>query len=217
MTLNDDALSKAFAAADIGAVFTATLTPLAGLGNVQVHYEWLYSAMNCDGDAGAKFTWTVNKLNDTQVSLSPSSTYKGMRLYSSVRPDWGYYAQMQAPHSADWITAVGADEAITLQTMDLNTGVFTGLNGKYLTVQSELTSHVDASGHLHKGHKIQSASETVDAHSKWFLGIQSLAQPGLDLALGNDLARDDIEALLIANARPAGERDISTWLSWIGV
>lgn len=217
LALTQTGLAEAFARADLGAVFTATLTPLEGVGNIQVHYDWLYSACNCNGSEGDSFTWTVNKLNDTQVSLSPSATYRGMTLYASVRPDWSYFTQMQAPNSADWITAVGGDETIGLQSLDLNVGVFTGVNGQHLAVDSSPTTSINAFGDTKTGYRIQSTSTSVDNRTKWYMGINALAQSHLDVPLTADLSADDLEAVLRRHGRPAEEADIENWKRWTGV
>ena len=216
-TLAKDALARAFKAADTGTMFTTTLTPLVGVGNVQVHYEWLYSACNCHGDEGKNFTWNVNKLNDTQVSLSPTVGYQGMTLYASVRPDWDYYTQMQAPHSADWITAVGGDEEITLKTMDLNVGVFTGLNGKHLMVQPNLTTYNNAFGQSKSGYKVQAEGTAEDSRTKWFMGINALVQSKLDLPLVKDLTADDLEAMLKLHEGSIQDANIDQWKAWTGI
>ena len=204
--LSDTALADAFVKADTGSMFTATLTPLVNKGNVMIHYEWLYSVLCCTPGQGSNFKWNVNKLNDTQVSLSPTSPYQGRTLYASVRPEYNYYVQVQAPFSADWITAVGADEEIGFEPQGLTIACFKGLNNLYINVEPNLTSHDGISGY-----KIRSYGTAIDDSNKWFMGIQQVKQPHLDLPTVRDLTDADIAAVLNAMGQSCEAEHVTAW------
>lgn len=204
--LSDTALADAFAKADAGPMFTATLTPLVNKGNVMIHYEWLYSVLCCTPEQGGNFLWNINKLNNNQVSLSPTSPYQGRTLYASVRPDYSYYVQVQAPFSADWITAVGADEEIGFEPQELTIACFKGLNNLYINVEPTLTSHDGNSGY-----KIRSYGTVIDDSNKWFMGIQQLKQDHLGLPTVRDLTDADVAAVLKAMGQSCDAEHVAAW------
>jgi hypothetical protein len=144
-------LTAAFAAAAPGAVLQGQLFPLVGEGQLRVTYNWLYSALNSDPNDNSLFNWVINKMPNGQVSLSPAAGFNGMTLFASVRPDWNYFVQVQAPNSADWITQAAGDEALTMTELGLLTINLRGLNNQYLAVNVSPTSH-----DWHAGYKLQS-------------------------------------------------------------
>lgn len=168
--------ARLFAAAATGAVVQANIVPVNGpvATNVRVTYNWLYSSLNCDPGDSSSFPWTIVKLDDTHVALSPVLTYEGMTLYASVRPDLGYVVEVQAPYSADWITAIGGDEIITMNIHDLNIVSFQGLNGAYITLLSSPDQHDD-----HTGYRMTSTGSNEQAALFLLRPTMSL-QAGLD-------------------------------------
>lgn len=173
-TIIENDLQRFFAVAGNGAVAQAAIVPVqaAVTTNLRVTYNWLYSSLNCDAGDSTTFLWTFVKLDDTHVALSPSQPFDGMTLYASVRPDIGYGVQVQAPYSADWITAIGGDETITLNLHQLLLASFQGLNGGYLTVNSSPDQHDD-----HTGYRLFSTGGT---EALFVLQSTTSLQPGLE-------------------------------------
>lgn len=165
-------LARAIAAASPGAVLTGQLVPLNNIGPLRVTYNWLYSALNCDPSDASTFGWVLNRTSTgTQISLSPQQPYCGMTLYASVRPDLDYTVQVQAPFSADWITAVGADEIMTLTEQGFLTISLQGLNGSYLCADSTPTSHDG-----HGGYLFHSSSAAIGPASSFFVVVNAVHQ-----------------------------------------
>jgi len=189
MIIEDDA-QKLFSLSANGPFMQANLVPVSGQGKVRVTYNWLYSSLNCDPNDPSTFAWTFVKLNDTQVALSPTLPYEGMTLYASVRPDIGYCVEVQAPYSADWITAIGGDEIITMNIRDLSIATFQGVNGSYITVNPAPDQHDD-----HTGYRLFSTS--ADPNESLFL-IQptSSLQQGLEYRQRTPLTPDRVQELL---------------------
>ena len=161
-------------------------------GRLRITYNWLYSALNCTTDPNTAFYWIISKLNDGQVSLSPADGYEGMTLYASVRDDWDYFVQVQAPNSADWIQAVGGDEVIGFQSSTVPLIVkFTGFQGGVLAVNQTISDHDGTSGY-----RIQ-ADGSGDLNSQLWLMLdaQSL-QPQVRVASAAQASTADIAAAL---------------------
>jgi hypothetical protein len=201
-TLSRTALSSALAAAAPGAVLTAELYPVVGVGKIRVTYNWLYSALNCDPTDDSAFVWVINKTPDGTVTLSPQETYSGaawMTLYASVRPDWDSYVQVQAPNSADWITGVGGDEQLTMTDLGFMTINLRGVNGQYLAVNSSISLEYIAHGSLHAGFKLQSNASAPGTSTNIFLAVTQNLQDGVALPLVSELHLDDIRIALQAH------------------
>lgn len=199
-------VTEVLAAATAGPVLEAVMIPLTNQGKLRVTYNWLYSALNCDPNDGSDFVWVLNKLNDTQVSLSPRDPYAGRRLYASIRDDWSWYAQVQAPFSADWITAVGRDEILGITGADLLTISLTGFNGQYLAVNSQLSVHDG-----HSGFRLQSVGTDNYNARTFFLGVTRLIQPAVHVPLRHELTSTVIETAL-ASAGISPGSDTVSWL-----
>lgn len=197
-------MSTTLAQADLGPVFTAELIPLTNQGKLRVTYNWLYSALNCDPNDDATFNWVVSKIDDTHVSLSPSDHYRGMTLYASVRDDWSWYVQVQAPHSADWIRAVGRNEIIAIVHNDLMIVSFNGWNGQAIAVDSGISGHDN-----HSGYRLRSVGSSNPKASLWFLGISNTLQKGLDLRRKEELTEDHLLAALAAHGLTASREEIA--------
>jgi hypothetical protein len=198
--LNHD-LEAAFAAADAGPVLSGTLVPLNNIGALRATYNWLYSALNCDPNDTSPFTWILSRVGTgTQVSLSPQQPYAGMQLFASIRPDNGYTAELQAPGSADWITAVGADEIMTLTQQGMLTISLQGLNGNYLCADSGQTGHDD-----HTGYVMRSGAGAIGPGASFFVLVSQVHQP-LDITLAASLDIATVGTALAAQgaADPAG-------------
>jgi hypothetical protein len=180
-------------------MFRAQLVSLnKARGRLRVCYNWLYSALNCTTDTTG-FYWTVSKLNDSQVSLSPSDGYGGMTLYASARDDNNWFMQVQAPYSADWITAVGGDETLGLDSSRgfLIVG-FKGFNGQYVTVNDQVSDHDGTSGY-----RLQSLGGSDQTSYLWLLADAQPLQPQVQLIRAEDASSDDIAAALAQFGTPA--------------
>jgi len=192
--LSPGVLSAAIASASPGAVLEAQLFPVVGtVGRLRITYNWLYSALNCDPNDASTFAWIVNKLANGQVSLSPSDGYAGMTLYASVRPDLSDFVQVQAPYSADWITAVGGDESLTMNDLGFLTINLTGLNGQYVAVNQSATSHDN-----HAGYLVQSNASAAGPWTNLFVAVTQTLQSGLAVPMGSELSQETISAALAA-------------------
>jgi hypothetical protein len=196
------------AAAQPGDVMRTSLVSVSGRGNLRITYNWLYSALNCDPADDSPFGWVIAKLDDTHVSLSPASGYNGMTLYASVRDDLNWTLQVQAPFSADWITQVGRDEVLALQSQDLLVVNFLGFNGQYVAVDSTITRHDG-----HAGYELHSVGTSDPASRMWFLGVSAVLQDGLDVPLAADLGAGDVAAALAASGLDAAPEAVTTILS----
>lgn len=199
MKTQDFSITRALAGASSGGVLEAQIFPLAGVGGLRVTYNWLYSALNCDPSDSSPFTWTITKLvssgGSSVIALMPKDGYGGRSVFASVRPDWSYYVQVQAPNSADWIVAVGSDETIVLGELGFLTVSLQGVNGQYVAVNTAISSHDD-----HSGYRLQSNSGAVDDQSSFFLAVTQNLQAGLDVPLIGDLSATDIEAACAARS-----------------
>ena len=204
-TLSREALTSALAAATPGAVLIAELYPVVGVGKLRVTYNWLYSALNCDPNDNSSFLWVVNKASNGVVTLSPLQEYRGMTLFASVRPDWYDYVQVQAPHSADWITRVGGDEQLTMTDLGFMTINLRGVNGQYLAVNSGPTGHEDSDGNYHTGYKLQSNASAPGTSTNIFLAVTRNLQASAVLPLVAELRLEEIRfALETQGALEAG-------------
>jgi hypothetical protein len=204
-------VAEAIEAADVGAVLQADLVPLVPRGRLRVTYNWLYSALNCDPGDSSRFPWVISKLDETHVSLSPADQYGGMTLYASVRDDLNWYVQVQAPYSADWITAVGRDETISLQSVGGLVVALSGFNGQAIAVDPDADAHDS-----HTGYRVRSVGSS-DAQSRlWFMGVSQVLQKAVQVPLTSELTDDVISQQLVAGgviADPATVAYIKSSLS----
>jgi hypothetical protein len=202
-----DALSRSFASAADGPVFECQLIPLVGRGRVRVHYNWLYSALNCDAglntDTDTDFIWTVHKLDGTAVALSPSQPHFGVTLFASVQPHSDYLVQLQMSGSGDWITGAGGDERLTMTELGFLTINLKGFNGQYIAV-SELPSwgQVGGGGDPLFGYCLESTSASPVPPTNLFVGITAALQPTLRLPLSIQLTEPDIRDALVSQKLP---------------
>jgi hypothetical protein len=97
-----------------------------------------------------------------------------------VRDDIDYYLQVQAPYSADWITAVGRDETIGFKLQGTFIGSFTGFNGKYIRLNDLEDSHGG-----HAGYRLRSIGDTFDTNAQWFVAIKTALQPHIQFSGAN--------------------------------
>lgn len=186
------------AGANDGPLLAAKLVPLNNIGPLRVTYNWLYSALNCNPADPSPFGWVISKLGSgSQVSLSPQQGYNGMTLFASVRPDYNYRIQTQAPFSADWITAVGADEVLTMTSLGFLTIALQGLNGSYLAADDQQTEHDGYSGYLFNSNAAASGPA-----SSFFVAVSEVLQPGLAIPRIGDLDVGRVEALLAGQGAP---------------
>jgi len=185
-------------AAQSDPMFKAQLVSLNNArGRLGINYNWLYSALNCT-PATTGFYWTVSKLENGQVSLSPSGGYGGMTPYASVRDDNGMRVEVQAPNSADWITGVGGDEMLTITSAGgLLIVRFAGFNGQYLTVDDTMTEHDEQSGYL-----LSSANGGDPRSHLWLLFDLQLFQPLVAVVSADQASDGDMAAALVEFGMP---------------
>ncbi len=189
-------LNHLMASSPTGPILEAEIVSLAGKGKLRVTYNWLYSALNCDPNDNSPFIWVFTKRDDHRVCISPKVPYEGKTLYASVRDDWNWNVQVQAPRSADWIKAIGRDEILSFKIHDLSIASLQGFNDKFLSVNHDIDVH-----DWHKGYRVRSAADGFNQNEKWFIGIQSpaLMATRQDTKLADLLKRNhiqmDVEAL----------------------
>ena len=181
------ALQAAVAAAATGPLLQAELIPLSNQGKLRINYNWLYSSLNCNPNDQSTFNWTLNKLDATHVSLSPTAGYAGMTLYASVRDDINWFLQVQAPYSADWITAVGRDETIAMDAMGELIVAFKGFNGQFIAVNGQASDHDGYSGY-----RLQSIGASDPKTYMWFMAVSQILQPRLQIPLRTTVTQADI-------------------------
>lgn len=198
-------LSEIMSTAANGPLLEAVLIPLTNQGKLRVTYNWLYSALNCDPNDQSDFVWVLNKLDDTHVSMSPKVPYAGRTLYTSVRDDWSWYLQVQAPFSADWITAVGRNEQLAINGADLLIISLQGWNNQYVAVNSQLSQHDN-----HSGYRLQSIGSSDSNARSFFVGITQV-QPGLHVPMRSELTEEHVTQALVAAGLPSGADTVS-WL-----
>ncbi len=196
---------SAVAAAATGPLLEAEMIPLNDKGKLRVTYNWLYSALNCDPGDDSRFVWVLSKVDETHISLSPKEQYRGMTLYASVRDDWSWYVQVQAPRSADWIRAVGRNEILTLESLSgLLIVSLKGWNSQYIAVDADISRHDN-----HSGYRLRSIGTGDVKARSWFLGVAQTLQAGLRLPLRHELTQEDIRRELLACGLAAENEDIS--------
>jgi hypothetical protein len=204
------ALHSAVAAAAAGPLLEAEMVPLNNKGSLRIYYEWLYSALNCDPGNSSRFIWVLNKIDENRISLSPKEPYRNMKLYASVRDDWSWYVQVQAPRSADWIRAVGRNEILNLESQSgLLIISLKGWNGQYVAVDADISTHQDAFGNMHSGYRLRSVGTGDLKARSWFLGVSQILQAGLQLPLHHELTQEDIRRELRAYGLAAEDEDVS--------
>jgi hypothetical protein len=155
----------------------AEIFSVTGHGKLRVTYNWLYSALNCDPNDNSTFLWNFYDMGNGHVAISPQNGYNNMKLFASVRDDWNWYVQVQAPHSADWITAAQRDEVIGLQMLDLGLAKLTGFNNQWIGVLDQpdggniRTNGKDTGSHT--GYRVQSLYTSPVKETIWFIKIIS--------------------------------------------
>jgi hypothetical protein len=182
-------LACLFQCAEPGPFLRAQLTSEAGRRPLRVTYNWLYSALNCTPSETTPFFWDFIKTADGSLALSPSDHYGGRTLYASVRPDWGYNVQVQAPGSADWITAIGADEKLSAQATGILGAAFKGLNGSYIAVNETAD---DQEGH--SGYRLRSLMNQLIDDCTFRISNATVLQEGMEFLEGYSLTEEDIRA-----------------------
>jgi hypothetical protein len=152
----------------------AEIFSVTGLGKLRVTYNWMYSALNCALQDNSPFIWNVYQTSGHTIVLSPHVGYAGKTLYASVRDDGDWYLQVQAPHSADWITAAQRDEFIGLQMFDLGLARLTGFNNQLIGVVNQPDWATHTQGSVTAGiasYRLRSAYTTPAKETTWFLKI----------------------------------------------
>lgn len=153
----------------------AEIFSITGLGKLRVTYNWLYSALNCDPNDNSSFIWNIYQTANNTIAMSPQLGYAGKTLYASVRDDWDYYVQVQAPHSADWITAAQRDEFIGLQMLDLGLVKLSGFNNELIGLLDQPDSgNIRTNGRntgSHSGYRVRSIYGGSSKQTLWFLKI----------------------------------------------
>jgi hypothetical protein len=129
-----------------GPILEAELFPLSGQGRLRVTYHWMYSALNCDPRDESRFVWTLMRFSNGQVALTPRHAFEGRTLFASVRDDWNWYVQVQAPRSAHWITQPLRNERLEIEGQDLLMISLRGFNGQHIAVDAEPSRHGNHAG-----------------------------------------------------------------------
>jgi hypothetical protein len=178
IVINNGSILELFEAADPGPFMKAEITSLSGNGKLRVTCNWLYSSLNCDPDDNTQFIWLFTKIDDQHIALSPQNSCISQPIYASVRDDIGYLLQVQAPYSADWITAIGRDETIGFTLHDLNIAQFNGFNGSYITLNDDEDYHDG-----HSGYRLKSTGNSFSKDAQWFIGIVASLQPQISFSI----------------------------------
>lgn len=175
--INNGSLKELLLAANAGPFMQAEIVSITGKGKLRVTCNWLYSSLNCDANDSSTFLWQFNKIDDQHISLSPINSCINRTIYASVRDDIGYYLQVQAPYSADWITAVGRNEIIGFKLQGTFIAQFTGFNGKFVTLNDSAESHGN-----HSGFRVRSIGDTFNQNAQWFVAIRKSLQPHIQFS-----------------------------------
>ncbi|MEW6603098.1 MAG: hypothetical protein AB1351_00230 [Thermoproteota archaeon] len=174
-------------------MFEAELSSIVGRGKLRITYNWLYSALNCDPNDNSSFTWVFIKRDDGKIVISPKNGYLGKTLYASVRDDWGWYVQVQAPNSADWITAVGRDEILEIAGTGILSIALKGFNGRFIAVNQTADNHGG-----HAGYRLRSVDNMLVDDCGFVASNVNVLQPGITFLEGYTVKEDDISAVLDA-------------------
>jgi len=184
--------------AEPGPLVAGELASINGLGKVRVTYNWLYSGLNCDPNDESSFVWTLNKQPSGKTSLS--TQFESKTLYASMRPDNSYYVGVQAPNSADWITAVGDDEEMHMVPEETSLPVFEfeGVGVNWLAVENSLSSGevYPGSGQTHSGHQLRGDNGAEPKAKKFFLTGRQSFQSQAPFPLIDSLAPAEVSAEL---------------------
>lgn len=168
-TINNGSVGDLLRTAATGPFMQAEIISLSGLGKLRVTCNWLYSSLHCDPNDNSPYLWQFNKVDDQHISLSP--------VTSCVRlPIYNYYVQVQAPYSADWITAVGRDEIMSFTLHDLSIADFKGFNGSYLALNNFPDNYSP-----HSGYRLR-WSGRCDLWSQWYISVAGALQPRLQFS-----------------------------------
>jgi hypothetical protein len=186
ITINNGSLAQLFSVAVTGPFMQAEIVSLTGNGKLRVTCNWLYSSLNCDPADLSPFLWQFNKVDDRHISLSPANSCIPQTTYASVRDDSNWYLQMQAPNSADWITAVRRDEIIGFTLHDLSIAQFNGFNGSFIA----LNDTPDAHGN-HSGYRLRSTGSSFTKNAQWFISIKSSLQQHISFG-GHTTSRESV-------------------------
>jgi hypothetical protein len=178
IVINNGNIFALLEAANPGPFMQAEIVSLTGNGKLRVSCNWLYSSLNCDPSDNSQFIWVFTKIDDQHIALSPQNSCIGQTIYASVRDDIGYLLQVQAPYSADWITAIGRDETIGLTFHDLNIAQFNGFNGAYITLNDYEDNHDG-----HSGYRLISNGNSFTKNAQWFIGVVASLQPHISFSI----------------------------------
>lgn len=185
-------------AADVGDVLTTELVSLTGKGKLRIEYDWLDSTLCCHAADISSFVWTINKVDDTTVTLSRAHQFNDMPLYASVRDDNSWYVQVQVPYSGAWITWAERDEKMTMtQPSGLLTVSFAGFNGSNIAVDAGETQQDDFSAY-----RVRSIGSSDSASYTWFMGVQEVLQSHLSIPLARELTEEHVRDSFAAIGRP---------------
>ena len=176
-TINNGSVGDLLRTAATGPFMQAEIISLSGLGKLRVTCNWLYSSLNCDPNDNSPYLWQFNKVDDQHISLSPVASCVRLPIYASVRNDINYYVQVQAPYSADWITADGRDEIMSFTLHDLSIAEFNGFNGSYLAL-----NNFQDNDSPHSGYRLRSVGSVFDQWSQWYISVAGALQPRLQFS-----------------------------------
>jgi hypothetical protein len=206
-TINNGSVSDLLHTAATGPFMQAEIISLSGLGKLRVTCNWLYSSLNCDPNDNSPYLWQFNKVDEQHISLSPVTSCIRVPIYASVRDDINDYMQVQAPYSADWITAVGRDEIMSFTLHDLSIADFKGFNGSYLALNNFPDSHSQ-----HSGYRLRSVGSMFDQWSQWYISVAGALQPSLQFSGQDNTASGVAKQLTSCGIEmKAGMRDRLVW------
>lgn len=193
--IEDGNVQRLFEAAETGPFLRAELSSAAGKGKLGVTYDWLYSALNCTPNDDETFYWIFEKRSDDTIAISPADTpgHVPDTLFASVRDDWSWYVQTQAPHSADWITEVGRDERLSVVGTGILSVAIEGFNDEYVAV-----NHVADHHGGHTGYRLRSVEDSLAENCVFRVRNTTVLQDDLEFLEQYTVSEDDIRAVVNA-------------------
>jgi hypothetical protein len=196
----DGNVARLFEAAQNGDFLKARILAVNGKGPLLIHYNWLYSALACAPGGPSDFYWVFSKTEAGRLTLSPSAPPLGRRLYVSVRDDSDWFLQVQAPHSADWITSAGRDELLGIEGTGILSFVLSGFNSKYVATNQAETKHDNISGY-----RLQAVNSVAVGDCEFQIANPTILQPGLTFLTEYTPDLNDIAVIAAAYNVPLDE------------
>jgi hypothetical protein len=163
-----------------GPILEAELFPLSGQGRLRVTYHWMYSALNCDPRDESRFVWTLMGFSNGQVALTPRHAFEGRTLFASPGAPFRPLDHPAAPQRA-------AGDRRTGFADDLAAGIQRPAHrGGCRTVPPWQSCR----------HRLRSLGAASIQSRMWFLGIERVLQPGLQVTMREQVTDADIRRRL---------------------